>query len=495
MPGMVKIALIIPRNTVEGRPSFYDYSFYKSFLFTDRYFSYLLAAPVLASLTPPGHEVRIFDENIEEIDYGWNADLVGISVRTMFAERAYAIAEIYRARGVKTVLGGIHPSVCTEEALQHCDTVVTGEAEHTWPVLLKDFRNGTMKRVYRAEGVADLSSFPVPDRSKLSRNRYFADIVQTTKGCPFDCEFCSVTAFDGQKLRSKTIDQVLEEIRAVKGGENQFKKKSIFFADDNITADKRYARRLFTALKPHNLNWSCQGSINVSGDDEMLELMKEAGCGAILVGLESVSEKNLAAMGKKVNLRHDYLEAIRKIQSHGIMVHGSFVLGYDFDTTDSFDELITFTEEANLLMPLINILTPFPGTRLYRRFEEEGRILHRNWSDYDGQTVVFRPAGMTPEELFEGFRKVVKEVYSFETIYRKLERFWQNDFWKRSNEVDPIKFRYRLLFAARLGSLLLSPSDGRSKFIVKILPRIFEKEFRISTIVTLMAYNNFACTV
>jgi radical SAM superfamily enzyme YgiQ (UPF0313 family) len=200
-------------------------------------------------------------------------------------------------------------------------------------------------------------------------------------------------------------------------------------------------------------------------------------------------------MGKKVNLRHDYFKAIEKIQDHGILVHGSFILGYDFDTPESFDELIGFIEEANLLMPLINILTPFPGTKLYRRLEEEGRILHRNWNDYDGQTVVFRPAGMTPEELFDGFRKVAREVYSFETIYRKLDRFWQIDFWRHSNEIDPIKFRYRLLFAARLTSLLLSPGNGRSKFIMRLLPRVFDKEVRISTIVTLMAYNNFAYSI
>ncbi len=223
--------------------------------------------------------------------------------------------------------------------------------------------------------------------------------------------------------------------------------------------------------------------------------MKEAGCGAIFVGLESVSEKNLAAMGKKVNFRHDYFKAIEKIQDHGILVLGSFILGYDFDTPESFDELIGFIEEANLLMPLINILTPFPGTKLYRRLEEEGRILHRNWNDYDGQTVVFRPAGMTPEELFDGFRKVVREVYSFETIYRKLDRCWQLDFWSHSNEIDPIKFRYRLLFAARLASLLLSPENGRSEFIMRLLPRVFEKKVRISTIVTLMAHNNFAYSI
>jgi len=364
-----------------------------------------------------------------------------------------------------------------------------------WEGLLRDAEAGKLQGIYRSAGSADLAVCPPLKRDALSRERYFVDILQTTKGCPFDCEFCSVTAFDGKRLRSKSVEQVVREVKAIRGSSNAYKKKSIFFADDNIIANRKFARELFRAMTPLNLNWSCQGSIDVSRDDDLLKLMKESGCGAILIGLESVSEKNLAAMGKKVNLRHDYLEAIQKIHSHGIMVHGSFVLGYDFDTPESFDELLEFIDQSGLLMPLINILTPFPGTRLYRRMEDEGRILHRRWSEYDGQTVVFRPAGMSPEDLFQGFRKVVREAYSFDTIYRKLDAFWEEDFWGQSNEIDPIKFRYRLLFAARMASLLLSPKEGRSAFIMKMLPRVFEKRVRISTIVTLMAYNDFAFSI
>jgi radical SAM superfamily enzyme YgiQ (UPF0313 family) len=488
----MKIALVIPRNAVEGEKSFYDYSFYKKFLFSKRYFSYLLAAPTLAALTPSEHEVRIFDENIEEIDYGWPADLAGITARTMFAPRAYAIAETYREKGVKTVLGGIHPSMLPEEAMEHCNAVVVGEAEGLWEGILRDVEVGEMKKVYRSAGASDLAASSPPARDALTREKYFVDILQTTKGCPFDCEFCSVSIFDGQKLRSKTVEQVVEEVKAIRGSTNPYKKKSIFFADDNIIANRKYARELFRALKPYNLNWSCQGSINVSRDEELLALMKEAGCGAILVGLESISEQNLAAMGKKVNLRHDYRDAIRTIQSHGIMVHGSFVLGYDFDTPESFDELVAFIDDAGLLMPLINILTPFPGTKLYARLEKEDRILHRDWQKYDGTKVVFQPARMTPEELQAGFRKVMQDVYSFDAIYRKLDALWGQDFWKRSNETDPISMKYRLLFAARLCSLVPSGSGERRKFLSRILPRVFEKRVRVSTIVNLMAYNDFA---
>ncbi len=488
----MKIAFIIPKNSSDTGKSFYDYRYYSKFLLSKKYFSYLLAVPTLLALTPPEHEIRVFDENIEDIDYDCKPDLVGITVRTMYANRAYSISETFRKRGIKTVLGGIHPSMRTEEALGHCDSVVVGEAEQVWSSLLQDAQKGDLKKIYRAGENADLTSFPVPVRHALSKSRYFADIIQTTKGCPFHCEFCSVHAFDGRKIRNRTIEQVLTEIRDVVGTDATYKKRSIFFADDNIIANRKFAKEVFTALKDYNLNWSCQASINISKEDELLRLMKDSGCGAILIGLESVSRENLSSMDKGVNLKHDYIKSIEKIQSHGILVHGSFILGYDFDTLSSFDELIDFLNETHLLMPLINILTPFPGTRLFDRMEEEGRILHKDWSKYDAKSVVFSPSLLTPDELLEGHRRVIREIYSFDSIYKKLNYYWDIDFWKRSNEEDPVKFKFRLLFALRLCSLLFSTNLNRSKFILKILPRLFSKRVRVSTILTLMAYNDYA---
>jgi len=488
----MKIALVIPRNSSDTGKSFYDYKFFSGFLLSRKYFSYLLAIPTIASLTPPEHEVRVFDENIEDIDFSWGADLAGISVRTMFAKRAYQISEAFRKRGVKTVLGGIHPSMCSEEALKHSDSIVVGEAEEVWQTLLHDAQNGGMNRIYKAEKKVDLTASPVPVRTWLSKERYFSDIVQTTKGCPFHCEFCSVHAYDGQKIRNRTIGQVLNEITDIIGTNAGYKKRSIFFADDNIISNREYARKLFIALKEYNINWSCQASINVSKEDELLRLMKESGCGSILIGLESVSRENLSTMGKGINLRHDYHEAIRKIQSYGILVHGSFILGYDFDTQESFRELTAFIDETRLLMPLINILTPFPGTKLFNRLEEEGRILHKDWDKYDAKSVVFSPDRMSPEELLEGHKRVLREVYSFGSIYKKLEYYWGSDFWRHSNEVDPIRFRYRMLFALRLCTLLFSSNFERAGFILKILPKVFQRRVRISTILTLMAYNDYA---
>lgn len=489
----MKIAFIIPRNSSGSERSFYDYKFGAKFLLSRKHISYLLAIPSLTSLTPSQHEVRVFDENIENIDYTWKADLVGITVRTMFAMRAYEISEAYRKRGAKTVLGGIHPSMCPEDALPHCDSVVVGEAEEIWPSVLQDAENGCLKSLYRADRFADLKAAPMPDRSSLSRGRYLLDIVQTTKGCPFNCEFCAVHAFDGQTIRSKTIEQVIREIQSINNTHATYKtKKAIFFADDNIMADKAYARELFLALQPYNINWMCQASLNVSQEDELLELMRASGCGAVFIGFESTSRENLAMMHKRVNRRYNYLEAIDKIQSYGILVHSSFIVGYDFDSLSTFDELIDFVRESNLLMPLINILTPLPGTRLFRRLESEGRILHKDWSKYDTQHVVFSPAKMSADELLQGYRKVIKSIYSYDSIFRKLNYYWAIDFWKRSNELDPVKLPYRVLFAARLATLLMSGNTDRAKFIVRILPHVFDKEVRISTILALMNYNDFA---
>jgi len=490
----MKIAFVIPRNFSEKEKSYYDYKFFSKFLLSRKYYSYMLAIPTLVSLTPQGHALRVFDENIEDIDYGWNPDLVGITVRTMHANRAYEISETFRKAGAKTVLGGIHPSMCPEEAMLHCDAVVIGEAENVWPKLVSDAQRGVLERTYKADGLADLGVVQPPDRSLLDSKKYINDFVQTTKGCPFHCEFCSVHAYDGQTIRHKPVETVIEEITSLNlvSGRYKSKGKAIFFADDNIIADIPYARRLFTALKPLNIKWGCQASINLSRHEDLMKLMKEAGCGSVFVGLESISEKNLSAMSKSVNMKHNYLEAINRIQSHGLLVLGSFIVGYDFDTLESFDELIAFIEEAHILEPMINILTPFPGTKLFKRFEMEGRIIHKDWSKYDTKNVVFRPANLSPEDLLAGFAKVNKSIFSFESIYRKLRYFGDLGFWIQQNEADPIKLRYRLLFAFRMASLLFSLNWKRSVFIIKVMPKIFSKRYRITKILQMLAYNDYA---
>lgn len=412
---------------------------------------------------------------------------------TMFAPRAYAICAEYRAKGVKTVLGGIHPSMLPDEALTHCDAVVIGEAEGTWHSLLRDAQTGKLGRLYQAPQAADLTASPAPVRTHLARRRYFTDTIQTTKGCPFECEFCSVHAFDGQRIRHKTVEQVVQEVRDIQdSGPEYKKKKAIFFADDNIIASKPFARELFAALIPLNINWMGQASMNISRDEDLLKGMRRSGCGAIFIGFESVSTSNLNQMHKAVNTKHDYAQVVETIQSHGILVQPSFILGYDSDTPATFEELIEFIRRYHLFAPVINILTPFPGTELMRRLEAEGRILHKDWTKYDTRHVVFKPAKMTPEQLLDGYRRVVQEVYSFDSILERLRHYWQIDFWKQPNRMDPVKFKYRLLFAARLCTLLASGNVQRSRFIARILPRVFDSRVRVSSILAQMACNDFA---
>lgn len=492
----MKIVLIIPKSSVEASKSFYGYSFYADFLLSRKYISYLLAIPTIAALTPKKHEIIIFDENIETIDYAYKPDIVGISVRTMYAPRAYEICAEYKKMGVKTVLGGIHPSMCPEEASEHCDSVIIGEAENIWPGLLDDAEKGTLKKIYRADEKADMALSPVPARKFLARNKYISDILQTTKGCPFHCEFCSVHSFDGQKIRNRPISQVIKDVQDVKGAMSKYKsKQAIFIADDNIIANRKYAKQLFKTLKPLNINWMCQASINISQEDELLQLMSESGCGAVFIGFESISEENLSSMDKGINKKFNYIDAIRKIQSYGLLVHSSFIVGYDFDSQKTFRELVDFIQESKLLMPLINVLTPFPGTKLFKRFEDEKRILHKEWEKYDTKNVVFKPVGMSPDDLYDAYKKIVQKIYSFDSILDKLKYYWDIDFWKRSNDLDPVKFKYKFLFAFRMFTLLFSGNAKRSRFIIKILPHIFRKEVRISSILTLMAYNDFAYSI
>jgi len=220
--------------------------------------------------------------------------------------------------------------------------------------------------------------------------------------------------------------------------------------------------------------------------------MAKSGCGGVLIGFESISEDNLRQMNKRINLTQDFSKAIQKIQSHRILVQGSFIVGHDNDTKETFQKLADFINKNNLLFALVSILTPFPGTGLFHRMEKESRLLYKDWEKYDSKTVVFKPKHLTPLELKNGFIHVNREVYSFKSIYKKLRHFWEIDFWKEQNRRNPIKFKYRILFTFRLMTYLFTWDFERVKFIFKILPWVFDKRVRISTIITLMAYNDYA---
>lgn len=373
-----------------------------------------LALTTLAALTPGDVRVRLIDENVEKIDWKATPDLVGISLMTPLAPQGYEIADAYRKRGVPVVLGGIHPSMMPEEARAHADAVVVGEAEGLWPRVVEDVRQGELQPLYRSEGHSPLTNLPLPRRELLKRKAYFfVNTVQTTRGCPFDCEFCSVPQFYGHTYRLRPVEEVEREVRRLEG-------RFVFFVDDNIAGDKAYTKALFRHLIPYRLKWASQASITIARDQELLRLARQSGCMGLFIGFESLSQKTLKEMGKTFNRAQSYREMIKRIHSHGIGIQGSFIFGSDGDTPSVFAEVVRFTEQTRLDAVLFSILTPFPGTRLYRKMKAEGRILSEDWARYDMNHVVFSPRGMGVEQLQNGFNWAYSRLYSWRSIAKRL---------------------------------------------------------------------------
>ena len=376
-----------------------------------------LSLNILASLTPEDIEVTLVEELVEDIDFTKKYDLVGITLMTAQAKRAYEIAEKFRERGSKVVLGGIHPTVMPEEALRHADSVVIGEAEECWGELITDFRNGGLKRVYK-KSEPDMSRFPLPKRNWDGRRNLFNFVpVLTTRGCPYDCEFCSVTDLYGRRIRHLPVKKVVADIKA--SG-----KKNFIFLDDNIIGDRRYAKELFRAIIPLKIRWCGQASISLLVKDKgLMRLAAKSGCKALFLGLESVSSNSTKKMKKSFGRIEDCEEAIKVIRKYGIYFHASVVFGFDEDTTSVFKEMVDFLINNKIPSATFNILTPYPGTRLYERFKGEGRLLTEDWCRYNHATVVYQPKNMTPEQLDRGRIWALKKFYSRRLVFR---RFFQN---------------------------------------------------------------------
>ena len=395
----------------------------------------------VAALTPSEWQVTIMDEKVEPLDLDQEADLVGVTSMTTTAARAYEIADHFRRRGVKVAMGGMHASCLPAEALQHCDSVVVAEAEGLWPALLRDFERNDLKPIYRHEdGLPPLAQLPTPDWSLYRDKRYLpVHFVETTRGCPIDCEFCSVTSAFGGRYRNRPQEEVLTELRGLTPFDGRFiLKNCVFFVDDNIVSNRAYAREFLARLGEFKLRWFGQASLNIASDPEILDLCRKSGCVGLFLGFETLSAATLAEAGKRVNRPGEYLDVVRRIHDHGIGIDGSFVFGFDTDTPEVFDRTIEFVFKARLEVAYFSILTPYPGTRLYQRLEQEGRILSQDWSLYDASHVVFRPATFTPDQLLEGYCRAFKTVYTIPSIFQRL---WGTAAWK--NFFYPMNLGFR----------------------------------------------------
>jgi radical SAM superfamily enzyme YgiQ (UPF0313 family) len=382
---------------------------------------------IVAALTPPDFKIDFIDENYEEINFEEKYDLVGVTAMTQQATRAYEIADEFRKRGVKVVIGGIHATVMAEEAKEHADVVVVGEAENVWQTFIDDFRKGEMKPYYKSTIPADLTRSPLPRYDLLKKYDYKMIWVQTTRGCPHDCDFCSASNVYGRVIRHKSIGQVLGEINYIRG---LWDEPVLNFADDNMFADKKYSYELVKRLGQTELRWGAQSDVSVARDDVFLELLRRSNCMQLFIGFETLSKKNkVDKHGWKQAKIDDYPKAIKKIQATGIGILGSFILGLDGDDVSVFDDLSNFIVDNFLYAAQVMVLTPLPGTRLRERLSKENRLLSSDWKRYTFFDVNFIPRRMTPEELQNGVLEIYKRIYSRDvkmTVVRHFKEIYAN---------------------------------------------------------------------
>lgn len=436
-----------------------------------------LSLTTIAALTPPEIEVAITDENVEPIDFDEEVDLVGLTAMTMHAPRAYEIADRFRARGISVVMGGLHASSLPQETKQHVDAVLIGEAEGVWKKLLHDFQNGHLKPFYKSNHFCSFEAQPHPRLDLLKKKRYWTiNCVQATRGCPFSCDFCSVAHFFGNTYRYRPVDEVIEEIKSLPPG-------YFTFVDDNIMGKPTYAKELFQKLTPLKRKWTSQGSLNMAKDTKLLKMAKDSGCSALFVGIESLSQDNLSSMNKSINHVSQYEEAIKKIRDHGIMVAGSFIFGFDYDDEAVFERTVKFCEKNKIELPIFFILTPAPGTRLYQRMEKEGRILHKDWSKYNGSNVVFKPKLLSEETLSSGYGWAFREIYSYQSMAKRILLPPRKELI--SEIVTNLAFRRMVMRAPKGGITLFSkvlnklntsiPVKDRKNLIPTVVDSTFEK--------------------
>ncbi|RIX47525.1 MAG: radical SAM protein [Rhodocyclales bacterium GT-UBC] len=406
-----------------------------------------LPIATLAGLTPPDVDLRFYDDRMETIAYDQPTDAVAIPVETYTARRAYQIASEFRRRGVPVILGGFHPSLVPDEAQRFGDAIVIGEAEGVWPRLLDDLRHGTLQARYESSR-GELAQIRV-DRRLFRGKRYLpVGLIETGRGCRFPCEFCAIQSFFGRTHRARPAADVIAELAALR-----HEKRLFFFVDDNFAGDMKAGKVLLPELAKLDLRWITQLSINAAHDEEFVAMLARGGCRGVLIGFESLDAETLRRMKKGFNLmKGGYRVALDNLRRHGIAVYGTFVFGYDNDDVDAFDRAVDFAQQEDMYIAAFNHLTPFPGTPLYRRLAQEGRLRYESWwldPDYRYNDLPYYPGKLSPAAVTQGCVGARRRFYAWGSI---AKRAWRNrsDFFMLRNYL-PINLMHQREVALRNG--------------------------------------------
>ena len=369
----------------------------------------------VANLLRGEHKVLLENENIQEIDFSDRPDIVGISVTVDVLPRAMEIARRFREKGCKVVAGGIHITTAAETIPENAfDALCIGQAEGTWPDIVRDFESGCLKKVYRCRPLMP-EEIVSPAYDMLTEAPYlYCNIVHTSRGCPYRCDFCYNSSCAHQYI-NRDIDDVIREIRSLKT-------RHILFIDDNFAGNPAWTKRFLRAIMPLKLKWNAAVSINAANDAELMDLMQESGCRSLFIGFESVNPAAIEGVHKQQNTLIQYEKAVEEIHNRGIMINGSFVFGLDGDTKETFRATLDWIVKNRIETVTSHILTPYPGTVLYRRMAEDGRLTSHDLSLYNTANVVFRPQGMSEEELYEGYLWIYRKIYSFKNILKRMPK-------------------------------------------------------------------------
>lgn len=369
----------------------------------------------LAALTPSSFDIYLEDENVSSINLEDTPDLVAITVNIDSSIRAYEISEAYRKRGIKVIMGGIHPSVLPDESLMHADSICIGEVEELWEIILQDFSRDQLKRIYYNENITDLAKIPLPRFDIINKNDYlYTNISFTSRGCPFQCQFCYNSArYVHNKFRNRPIKTVIEEVKALNN-------KHIMFLDDNFIGNINWTKEFLKELKPLKLKWNVACSTNIVNHPDLLDQMQECGCRSLFIGFETINQYTNLSANKAHNNVLLYEKLISELHKRDIMVNASIVFGFDNDTKDVFKNTLEWLIKNKVETVTAHILTPYPGTKLFDKLDQEGRIFDKDWSHYNTSQVVFAPLNMTKEELFNGYLWLYDEFYTYRNIFKRL---------------------------------------------------------------------------